>query len=39
MICRIRLAASRAADAYFAHPWALGADALIAVAALLWWLT
>lgn len=24
--------------AYLAHPWALGADALIAVGLLVWWL-
>lgn len=39
MIDRIRLAASRATRVYFTHPWAPGADALIVIGLLLWWLT
>jgi len=32
---RARFAASRATRAYFTHPWALGADALIVVGLIL----
>lgn len=34
-----RARARFAGRAYLAHPWALGADALIVIALLVWWLT